>query len=1018
MGTWTIYTAGADVTLLAAILNGVAMICSQTALIWGFALVASLWRLFASNTAAAFSVGTGQAGGVLAKGWMGAFTPLLLAMALTSPGTKATVQVQGGGVVTAVANVPFAIAAIPVVASIMSSNVGTLVSSAFLSVNPNYDLISAGGNGFLDPLKRLLGARTAIQRLSGIDSEIKSIASACLGPDAGVDYAQINALVMNAGNTGATAAQTLAIRGADRTSIGALLYQASLNTNGVVLDMGMGTQRIFSCSDAAVQAQVDIDAALASAEFARVIQGAVNGMDQPIAGASYAIDQFSTEYTGVRQWSTVVGNLAGGQAQANAEAINFLFAEIVANNLNCLKATSSDKTACEASMIQANEIERNNIQAAANEVPMLKYAGSFGNYILALIIGLGPVIVMFMMFAGTDAGKSIKTVAHIMVWPLLVTNVGAELVNAMISMQFANFMASIAQGGFLSLATMNTVYKELSLQVGTGSHVMASLPVLMSMIFALGETAALVSVANEMKPKGTDVGENLAPAPTSAAPLVHQSSPVSATQGEGWARSESAGALNANSATMAAGEVSRQFGRSVSQARTEQRTTNEAFAVSKDWQDSVNTGNFSRFNMDSSTGYRINSVFEQAQSGSHRDGTSEGASARQADSRNASAEVNGGVGFPGSKGGGLFGISGGVSGSTGSGASDTKEHSDSGEKSDSTDRVSRLAKAFSSDTARNWVKSHGGETGKAFRDAQGALSRFETMTSASSAHTDTAQEVLNLGDKVALATQAVGPSEIAHNVRASPQFARYQSDQGRRFDNEARSQPYLERAREDMKNGVIGNVQGSMGERDAVLRMRAASSMAVDRNAPQSDRIDAATFLAGAYQSLTGFNMQPASAAELGNPKLDIAAPKNRTGVNAAALEARGAAMRARGVPGGDRQATPPERPAELNQIDAILARSAASLPKEGTVATKVDGLIEDAADSGLSKAGAPASIRTARSVASAAQEWSRPEGTRSPVRFGKPLPPPAPAVAGPAPKSLIPTLTDSTSRDLEAGQD
>jgi conjugal transfer mating pair stabilization protein TraG len=58
--------------------------------------------------------------------------------------------------------------------------------------------------------------------------------------------------------------------------------------------------------------------------------------------------------------------------------------------------------------VQANEIERNNIQAAANGFESLMYAGAFANQITAVVIGLGPVIVLFMMFAGVGAGKNMR----------------------------------------------------------------------------------------------------------------------------------------------------------------------------------------------------------------------------------------------------------------------------------------------------------------------------------------------------------------------------------------------------------------------------------------------------------------------------------------------------------------------------------------------------------------------------------------------------------------------------------
>src|SRR5438874_1644865 len=116
MGTWTIYTAGADLTLLNAILNGVAMICSQTAFIWGFAAVASLWLIVRMATASTV-LGTtaGQAGPIMSRGAMSALIPQILALLLTAPGMKCTVQVESivTSAVTSIDNVPFVIAVIP-----------------------------------------------------------------------------------------------------------------------------------------------------------------------------------------------------------------------------------------------------------------------------------------------------------------------------------------------------------------------------------------------------------------------------------------------------------------------------------------------------------------------------------------------------------------------------------------------------------------------------------------------------------------------------------------------------------------------------------------------------------------------------------------------------------------------------------------------------------------------------------------------------------------------------------------
>src|SRR5450631_3458440 len=106
MGTWTIYTSGADITLIGLILNGVAMICAQVNFIWGFAVLASLWQLVRNTTAGSIRAVSGQGGVAISNGLYGVFIALLLAMALTAPGMKCTVQVENNatGAVTVVNN--------------------------------------------------------------------------------------------------------------------------------------------------------------------------------------------------------------------------------------------------------------------------------------------------------------------------------------------------------------------------------------------------------------------------------------------------------------------------------------------------------------------------------------------------------------------------------------------------------------------------------------------------------------------------------------------------------------------------------------------------------------------------------------------------------------------------------------------------------------------------------------------------------------------------------------------------
>jgi conjugal transfer mating pair stabilization protein TraG len=510
MPTVSIYATTADLTTLNAIFNGVAMICGQTAFIWGAAMLASMWMLLSTTVKAPIAAFGGNSAGVIPKGALNAFMPFVLALLLTNPGFQGQVQVNStvNLATTVIDNVPYVISVIPSVGSTLSQDAGAIVETAFQGTGTDYASISASGNGFINPLKVLLASRSAMSRLNGLQPEIESFSKYCLGQNSAIDYVTLNQMVNNAGNSGATAGTSIPINGANPTALGALLYNGSL-TPGFDLDFpGAGNT---SCLDAANFIANDITNAFNSVEFSRIIQGATNGMDQPVYGG-VDINKINAQWLATRNSNTTNGATATGSGQAQAEVVNLLAGEMVANQLACLSKATSDKAVCEAAMVQANEVERNNIQFAAAEVPMLKYAGSFANYLLALIIGLGPILVIFMMFSGVSAGKCIKTVAHLIAWPLLVTNVGSEIINGMIYIQVANFTAGIAgNGGIISQAENYAIYKELSFQVGSASHMMASLPVIMGMIFALGESSALVNVGANLGPKGNEITDNVSP---------------------------------------------------------------------------------------------------------------------------------------------------------------------------------------------------------------------------------------------------------------------------------------------------------------------------------------------------------------------------------------------------------------------------------------------------------------------------------------------------------------------------
>lgn len=891
---WTLYTSSGDVVLLNAIFNGVAMIASNIALVWGFALVASMWLITRANAAALIETHRHAAGPVLTRGSYASIMPLVLAMILTSSDLKGTLTIENTttGVTTTVDNVPMAISIIPVAGSLMSNTVGPAITTAMSGVNPGYGDINVSGHGFIDPMRRLLAARGSIEHLGSADTELRIVLGRCLSMEAGTDFATLNNLVMNAGNSGATASQSIPINGASPTGVGALLYQAAQNTTGLVPELAINNATILNCADAAALVANDLSAALNSVEFARVVQGAVNGLDQPLPGADYGVTQLTNEYNAMRNWNSMSGTLAVGSAQANAEMINFLFDEEVSAGLNCAQASESNKTVCEATMIQATELERNNLQAAANEVPMLQYAGSFGNYILALIIGLGPVIIMFMMLFGVDSGKCIKAAAHIMVWPLLVTNVGAELVNAMLTMQFSNFMHSVSQGGYLSPAAIHSAYKELSLQVGVGSHIMASLPVLMSAIFALGEAAAISSVAAEVTPKGNETGKAEAPSPIESAPLMRATSPTTLRQFEGGSgfQVEAEGMRNAASGSATYKSLSRSASKTVSDTDSRETRESQERASVHRFAEALAHRDYQSLGLTDSQGESLRKELSNNLRESGQDLESLSTSTSRNNSRSGrtglAAGLGGSIGTQTSAG-----VNAGANAGLSVDASDSQGTTASGTRANEISLAKAVAKTLSGDVGRQITEQAGGESSKALSAERSSADSYVQSVTHRDAHSTSYGSALQESDGFVAATQSIRAGELVNQSQNNDEFRHFQRMEGNKFESLEGANKHMAQAERDMSSHSTEDVGGDERGRTAVVRHMAATTMARDASLPDNVRYAALKYLVGESNAMLHGNLEAPQGGAFASHAKPIALPKDTTGVSPAAV--RGAATRA-----------------------------------------------------------------------------------------------------------------------------
>ncbi|MEY4566323.1 MAG: hypothetical protein RLY14_1293, partial [Planctomycetota bacterium] len=675
-----------------------------------------------------------------------------------------------------------------------------------------------------------------------------------------------------------------------------------------VPDLNMAGNDILTCPDAAELVANNISTALDTTEFKRVVQGAVNGMDQPIPNADFSFNRIVEQYSAIRTSTSVSGTLAGGTQQANTEVLNLLFDEIVSSNLNCLRADGPNKTACQAASMQALEIERTNIHRAASEVQMLKYASSFANHMMALIIGLGPVIILFMMFSGVNSAKSIYMAIHVTVWPLLVLNVGAELINGMVYVHVANFLATVTQGGYLAQSGAIEAYKEFSLQVGTASHIMASLPVLMSMIFALGASSASVSVASKMTPNESQSASATTPHAMDAAPILKNSPMASATQGDRWHNIKESGATQFVNQNSQLGELANTVTRGQSQetARTQtiaagQSQTSQILSKSG-VNDSVSYG------VDKTTLDRISNNARATLTNTNSDRSGMSVSATKSNSNNTvlggGVALKGNIGTPGAGGGeggkggigfGGFSFGGSVRGDTATQANDSLSSAVDAQKSEEVNKSKAVEAAIGNEltTARKEGASH--SKVKALEKMLSTQQQYTKSLTETESERENSSNTDSAANKLVGYSQNITGENLAHHAVANSAFRRFQMQQGRDFENNPAVKAKIEQAEALLKSSATDQVHSqSPLARAATVRTHAAVAAYNDNSLAPDVRKQALQYLTG-----QGLAMNGIAAPQFGSTEplgVAVARPVDQTRVSSPGLETAAVALKPQGA--------------------------------------------------------------------------------------------------------------------------
>ncbi|NHR07794.1 conjugal transfer protein TraG [Chromobacterium haemolyticum] len=877
-----VYTTG-DISILNTIFNGVAMVCQQNVLIWGFAVVAALYSVLTTTAKTSVQLGINALSANLSNGSLGVLIPMLIAFSLTAPPLKTDVQLEStkSGAMSLISNVPVVIAIIPSTASILTHEIAGVVSTAFQGAGTNYDAISAGTNGFINPLKVLLSARSTVVRLNAIDSEISSVVASCLNSNSGTDYARLRSQVMNAGNSGANQSRSLAVSGYTSfpTGVGALLYAAAQNQTGTVPDLQPNSQIILSCTDAAIQVAQDIDNALSSPEFARVVQGAVNSSDEINPATDFSFNNLSSRYQATisAKSNSIAQVVAGGAAAANAELINLLFDETVTNNLDCIKADSTNKAQCMAGMVQKNELERNNLRAAANENQMLQYAGQFGSLVIDLLIGLGPVVWIFMMFSGTSAQKHMVGFTHMMVWPQLVTGVGAEIINGIAYANVADFMTTIRQGGIISPALAIEAYKALSLKIGTASQLMSGLPAIIASIFMLGGATRAMASTQQSSARDNSTGGLVAPQVMTPAPIVRSEAMASAQMLDGgMARMTFAGAQPMASTSEHFGNLTKEESRTLASVTQRQQTISEGQQNLKDWREAFRTGDYSRVGVDRRTGEAVHSNYEKAMRTQDSKSSSTSVAGNETNTNQALASMNVGAGVKAGVNGASAGVSAGASASTNTQATDALSRDQRTGKDHQVQDSQALTHSIHDVIDNSKVVSRGSESSHNLERSLAKQTSFQKTLSESKSDSETASTAVRGSSSFIAATAKIGDDEIGLHSQRNSDYKMFQAVNGAKLEQTGSMSEYMSKATEGMNSGTSSQLLGSDQARQAVVRHRAAVMMAQDEAAAPEQRLEALRYLSNEAKAMTQFQF---SVPDTAYKPIGISQPHDATGL-------------------------------------------------------------------------------------------------------------------------------------------
>ena len=408
---------------------------------------------------------------------------------------------------------------------------------------------------------------------------------------------------------------------------------------------------------------------------------------------------------------------------------------------------------------------------------------------------------------------------------------------------------------------------------------MASLPVLMSMIFALGEAAGLASVAAEVTPKGNETGKAEAPSPVESAPLMRSTSPDTLRQFEGGAYSvEAEGHRDAASSSASYKSVSRAASQTVSDTDSrEQRQSEEKSSVHR-FANALASRDYESLGLSHTQGESLRKELSNNLRESGQDSAQVSANTERGNSR--SANLGGSAGGSASVGSSTgAGFSTGANLGMSSGASDRESLSENLVRSSDVNLAKAVSKTLSGDVGKQVMDSAGGERSKALSNERSYADSYVESSTHRDAHTSAVGQALQESDGFIAANQSIRAGEIAQHSQSNGEFRQFQRMQGSKLESLPGAQKHMALAEGDMSSRSTEDVGGNERARSAVVRHMAATSMARDTSLPEAERYQALKYLVGESNAMQHGSFEAPKDGAFESSAKPIASPKNATGV-------------------------------------------------------------------------------------------------------------------------------------------